>query len=835
MSRQARVNLGGSPLEDAILDQVEVTQVLNGHWYCALVCRDTLDHPIPGEDMLGQPCRISNVADDGTEHVTFDGIVIDVSLTREVWGSSTAVVRAASLSWTMDRSRRNRYFPTASLAPVAAQLTAGLPLSCELAAVNLLHEHIQYGETDWEFLLRLADDAGGWVRSGLGSIELKSSFDEAHPLRFREEYGLLEFSVDGRLPPGKVRAAHYDSAVAQSRISAGEQKTASLEAGGARMGAAIATGAAQQELVGFTGRSRAVAWGDMATRAQGEAERVHGAGVLAGGVSRDTTVTAGGALAVESPSAGFDAGGTWYVLKVKHLWTRKEYINEFTATPWAEWRGWARPRPPVVSGPQPGRVVANHDPENRGRVRVALYWQGGGPLLWAPVASAHASAGFGLMTTPEVGDEVLVGFLDSDPERPVVLGSVWNGAHAGPRERYETGHEAELAGNHVKRIVTKSGIRVHLVDTPGHESITVATPRSNRLVMTEHAEATGRPAVVLHTEGDIRLEAGGRVHRVAQLESHKVAPPMKAAAAALIPAAALAGGSAVSATPAPFPCKGKWAEEVAHTNAIANMQDPLERNRKISAEYAKIYQQDPNVQWAGLGAIVSRQAGCGMQAADRVDADANKKLSEEMQGNPEFQGDVMQEGRGLGAETGKTGLADANQLIYRTISPAMAFSAKYGAKQMQACLHSGQVVTKDTLADKSIPNDKIDNTAVHPQVADAVDSLAAGKNDKAAGQIARFEQGTVVQDRIYNQWKYWAVFKADQKASQYQTGRDMGALAPEIPLSADCTSEGKVLFDGSITSSNDRIGYYVKLSDQLKAAGTNQQQSTMQQIIAQGK
>lgn len=142
MSPQARVSLGGSPLEDAILDQVEVTQVLNEHWYCTLICRDTLDHPTSGEDVLGRPCRISNVADDGTEHVTFDGIVIDVSLIREIWGSSTAVVRAASPSWIMDRSRRNRYFPATSLAPIAAQLTAGLPLSCELTTLNLLHEHI---------------------------------------------------------------------------------------------------------------------------------------------------------------------------------------------------------------------------------------------------------------------------------------------------------------------------------------------------------------------------------------------------------------------------------------------------------------------------------------------------------------------------------------------------------------------------------------------------------------------------------------------------------------------------------------------------------------------
>ena len=156
--------------------------------------------------------------------------------------------------------------------------------------------------------------------------------------------------------------------------------------------------------------------------------------------------------------------------------------------------------------------MANHNLEG----------QGGGPLLWAPVASAHASAGFGLMTTPEVGDEVLVGFLDSDPERPAVLGSVWNGAHAGPRERYESEHEAELAGNQVKRIVTKSGIRIHITDTPGKQAISIATPRSNHLLLSEQVSETGRPAIVLHTLGDIHLSSGGRIHRQSLTHSHHV-------------------------------------------------------------------------------------------------------------------------------------------------------------------------------------------------------------------------------------------------------------------------------------------------------------------------
>jgi len=52
-----------------------------------------------------------------------------------------------------------------------------------------------------------------------------------------------------------------------------------------------------------------------------------------------------------------------------------------------------------------------------------------------------------------------------------------------PRETYETSGESD--GNLVKRIVTKSGIRIHLVDTPGQELFTLAPPRSNRVVLTE--------------------------------------------------------------------------------------------------------------------------------------------------------------------------------------------------------------------------------------------------------------------------------------------------------------------------------------------------------------
>ncbi len=528
MSQPGFVSIGGNMLDGAILGRVEVRQRLNDHWYCEIECRDTLGRPIPGEGALGAPCQLSNTAEDGTEHLIFSGVVIDVALRQEVWGSSTAILRAASTSWLIDRSERNAYFATPSLSSIAPELASRAGgVSSELDDKAAPAEYIQYGETNWQFLLRLADDHGGWIRTGLGVSELRKSFDDPSPLLFRGELGLLEFFVDGELGPARVAAAQYDSATFASQISAGEWKQPQFESACQRLGDAVASGSASLELLGFTSRSRSSTCAEMLDRARSEAERSLGGAVLAGGTSRDQTVTAGAAVDVQNLG---EASGTYNVLEVTHLWDPTGYVNHFVATPWKSWRAARRPVPAIAAGTQVARVVANHDPLGRGRLQVSLYWQGNGPILWAPMTSLHAGAGFGLTAMPEIGDEVLVGFLDADPERPVILGSVWNATHPPPRDQYETSGESD--GNLVKRIVTKSGIRIHLVDTPGQESLTLATPRSNRVVFTEKAAATGRPAIAFHTDGDLHLRAAGRLHRISATQSQQVGVAGPAAPAA---------------------------------------------------------------------------------------------------------------------------------------------------------------------------------------------------------------------------------------------------------------------------------------------------------------
>jgi type VI secretion system secreted protein VgrG len=74
-----------------------------------------------------------------------------------------------------------------------------------------------------------------------------------------------------------------------------------------------------------------------------------------------------------------------------------------------------------------------------GRVRVHFHWDREGAndetsSCWIPVSQAWAGAGFGAVSLPRVGQEVIVDFLGSDPDRPIVMGRVFTTTNPPPYE-----------------------------------------------------------------------------------------------------------------------------------------------------------------------------------------------------------------------------------------------------------------------------------------------------------------------------------------------------------------------------------------------------------------
>ena len=96
---------------------------------------------------------------------------------------------------------------------------------------------------------------------------------------------------------------------------------------------------------------------------------------------------------------------------------------------------------PTIPGPQTAIIVGPPGEEiftdELGRVKIQFHWDRNGQYndhssCWVRVAQSGASGGFGSIQIPRVGDEVVVVFLDGNPDRPLVMGSLYTSQNTPP-------------------------------------------------------------------------------------------------------------------------------------------------------------------------------------------------------------------------------------------------------------------------------------------------------------------------------------------------------------------------------------------------------------------
>jgi len=152
----------------------------------------------------------------------------------------------------------------------------------------------------------------------------------------------------------------------------------------------------------------------------------------------------------ESLAAGFTAGGkttmakhyrtdanaTYVLSRVSHSAMHDAYSNSFEAFPSANtYRPRRKTRKPVIPGSQTAIVVGKSGEEiwtdKYGRIKVQFHWDQKGTndensSCWIRVAQGWAGKSWGSWFIPRIGAEVVVSFLDGDPDRPLITGSVYN-------------------------------------------------------------------------------------------------------------------------------------------------------------------------------------------------------------------------------------------------------------------------------------------------------------------------------------------------------------------------------------------------------------------------
>ena len=144
------------------------------------------------------------------------------------------------------------------------------------------------------------------------------------------------------------------------------------------------------------------------------------------------------------------------------------------------------------------------DPQNLARVQVRLHGANGvdgqDMPLWARLLSAGAGADRGMYWVPDVGDLVVLAFVQGDARFPVVLGGLWSG-NAAPPENMDGGGR-----NNLKVMRSRKGVKVTLDDSDGQEQMVLETPGGQKLTL---KDGPGSCELVDSNGNSIKLESSG--------------------------------------------------------------------------------------------------------------------------------------------------------------------------------------------------------------------------------------------------------------------------------------------------------------------------------------
>jgi phage baseplate assembly protein gpV len=149
-----------------------------------------------------------------------------------------------------------------------------------------------------------------------------------------------------------------------------------------------------------------------------------------------------------------------------------------------------------------GEVTSVRDPENLNRIEVKLLSrtasEGQDATVMARIAVPFAAGGNGAFLIPDVGSQVVIGFLDDDSRYPVVLGALWHGTAAAP----------ETIGDKVDRwtLVGKAGTRIAIEEAAsGQPAIKLTTPGGVKVTLLDQ----GRELTCLAGGAKLTLSPSG--------------------------------------------------------------------------------------------------------------------------------------------------------------------------------------------------------------------------------------------------------------------------------------------------------------------------------------
>ena len=443
-----------------------------------------VDSPIDFSKILGQPALVEVDHQAGVTRF-FHGIISRFSQGRRDPRFAQYRAELVPLLWVLTRREQSRIFQHQSAKEILAAVFDTIPLKWATTGDYAERDYCtQYRESDYDFAQRLMEEEGIFyyfehtaeghtlvlADSPQGhadvpqptKIVFRQGKDDAHP----EGFAIASWEKSQEIRTGKFTLWDHNFEMPDKHLDAEKEIAAAVTVGTVSHNLQVGPTA---QLENYTYPGGYADWFDGIDRSGGEqasdlekvfeqnvrlvglrAQRESSAALRIIGTSDCANLTSGLKFAIEEH---FDADGEYVLTSVRHeidvgggfvSGDRSEiaYSNKFQCLPAAlAFRPERTTARPAVWGTQTAIVVGPAGKElftdKYGRVKVQFHWDRDGKndadsSCWIRVATTWAGKGWGVIHIPRIGHEVVVDFLEGDPDRPIIIGSVYNADHMPP-------------------------------------------------------------------------------------------------------------------------------------------------------------------------------------------------------------------------------------------------------------------------------------------------------------------------------------------------------------------------------------------------------------------
>jgi Rhs element Vgr protein len=481
------------------------------------------DFKLSNEDLVIPGKEIEITAGYHSEEETiFKGVVVKHNIKIRN-GSSYLIIECKDKAVKMTLGRKSKYFYESTDSDIIDELISNNGLTADVEATTNSHQElIQYRVSDWDFMVTRAQANGKLCFIDDGTIKVAKpdfSGETVETVVFGSSVHEFDGEIDARDQFSKITATSW-SYTDQELIET-EAEDPSINLNGDLSSGDLADVFAIEDFQlkhgGNLTESELQDWSDAKATFQQLAKtrgRVKFQGI--------PSVKPGVSLTLQGVGNRFN--GKIYITGVRHEIAQGNWLvdAQFGLSPtWFSETYDVSEMPgsgiiPSINGLQIGVVSQlESDPDGEDRILVQI------PIInteeegiWARIATLDAGENRGSFFRPEIGDEVIIGFINADPNDAIVLGMLNSSTKPAPIVASDDNHE--------KGFVTRSEMKMIFNDDK--ISYTLETPAGKKVILDEDADiikiedehanvlTLNADGITMESAGDIKIKASGDVN-----------------------------------------------------------------------------------------------------------------------------------------------------------------------------------------------------------------------------------------------------------------------------------------------------------------------------------